>query len=235
MRAFENNNDEVEARIPEEDLDNYNPNAPWESYTDREGKVICTESSSSRISLYMALLFFGLSYPIAIQMPFDKSSDEFFVFAVRSICPLIGGLSLIHAVRSYIRMKKFGISSFYINDKTGFLGGALTGSIKTTVEVKPNKDYTVSLECLETKVSSGSSGSSQTRHVVLWKGSNKIPRMHFKSTEGMPVSFNLPADLPESNNIGGHGHISWFVRIFAQTPGLNYNASFSVPVFRKRS
>ena len=48
----------------------------------------------------------------------------------------------------------------------------------------------------------------------------------------IPVDFDVPSDLPQTNDPHRGGRIFWRVDVAAELPGLNYRDTFLVPVFR---
>lgn len=219
--------------VEEEDSE-YTP-LPWEVYySSTPGHIICDESSEGTINLMMAFVFFIAAYFIIDSMPFsDSSVDDVFVYAVRSICPAIGGFCLLLGIRAKWRMKKFGTSTFIIKDLSGFLGGTLKGSIQSSVDLRPTGDYSISLECVKKTVSSSGEKSS-SKLTTLWKDSKAASPHTVSSRAGIPVEFSIPDTLPEGNLLDGDGQIHWTLRIYAPLPGLNYKAAFIVPVFNLR-
>lgn len=195
-----------------------------------DGIIICDERTGLVTNFILGIVLAAIAIPISRAISFDDPRDYGFVYCIRGIFPAIGLLIWVTTLWKYFRSRKYGVSSFQVDNKTGRLGDKLSGTIKTSVEVIPKNEFIISLECIETKVSSGTNDSSRTSYVTRWKDEVKIGARTASSQTGLPVSFTVPANMPPSNNLGGDGQIRWIVRAYAATRGLNYKAAFVVPV-----
>ena len=224
------------------DLDNqedddvpYKAPKPWDEFYEKtRGHIVCDESSESRMHFYMGIIFYGVSYYISTQFLFDDPRDDVFIYAIRGVPLAIATLFFFLGIKAYIRTKKFGISTCIIKNDTGILGGSLSGTIQSTSEIHPSGDYKITLECIEKKVNTQGSENSRPRYNTIWKGKASVPSNAVSSRAGIPFSFSIPSNVPPSNFLGGDGHIRWALKIEAPTPGFNYKAQFSVPVFRNQ-
>lgn len=208
------------------------PRKPWEQfYPDRPGELKCDEHSNARMHVFTALVLFGFGYYVYTQTSLENSSDDLFLYALRGIFPAIGVFLLLLAFRASARMKKFGISTLTIKDNAGVLGKTLSGTLRTSVELRPTGPYHVTLECLET-YKTGNDAESKTRQRSVWKGSTSIAAQTASSIAGIPISVEIPIHLPHSKPNAGLGGIRWVLTVSAPMPGVDYKSSFNVPVYK---
>lgn len=199
--------------------------APY--YSSTPGQIICDEHSDARIHFMMGIVLYGVGIYIISNMPPAAPPDDIFVYAMWGIFPLLGSCFGVLGIRALVRMNKFGTTLLTIRNMNGTIGGSLNGTIQSTVELKPKGDYSLTLECIEKIATSENKSKLKTR----WKGNTTYRSQAVSSKAGIPVSFTIPAQLPESNLSHGHGQIQWILSIEAPTSGLNYKAKFVVPVF----
>jgi hypothetical protein len=66
---------------------------------------------------------------------------------------------------------------------------------------------------------------------VLWQDERREPgHVGARSAHVLvPVRFALPADRPATTLGGGEG-IAWELEVFAAMPGLDYRATFTLPI-----
>lgn len=205
---------------------------PWlQFYPHTPGKIACDETSDGRVTMLTSLFFFAMGIYIYTQVEFENPTDDIFLYALVGIGPLIGCICLLTGVRAMIRTRKFGISTVTIKDERGVVGKTLTGTIQNTVEVRPNGAYAFSLQCRERYYVETKNGSS-SRHRILWDTKLEVPSATASSVAGIPFSIQIPAGVRQSNPSPGSGEIQWVLSVTAPTPGVNYKASFIVPVYR---
>jgi hypothetical protein len=140
-----------------------------------------------------------------------------------------------------LRQRKFKESSLLLRESPATLGGRLLGEIETGVPqsvVLPD-GFRLVLRCIhrwqETRRTDGAGSPTRTiyRRDVLWE-EEQLGAGHAPAGSGnlsMPVSFLLPSDRPATTLDGGPDGISWELEISAALPGLDYQATFKVPVF----
>lgn len=199
---------------------------PWSSfYRETPGKIVYDESSEPFMHIMMALIFFAVGYFISTELPFDDPRDDIFVYCVRGIFPLLGGYFLFLGARARIRMRKFGTSTLTIKNARGVIGGTLSGTIQCSKEFQPKGPYRLSLACMERKVTEDGERTSK-KAVTVWSDQKSVDSAQAHASAGIRVDFSIPKNLPPST-----GWVYWTLKVSAPMPGVNYQASFTVPVF----
>lgn len=140
-----------------------------------------------------------------------------------------------------LRQRKFKESRLILRESPATLGGRLLGEIETGVPqsmVLPD-GFRLALRCIhrwqETRRTDGAGSPTRTiyRRDVLWE-EEQLSAGHEPAGSGtlsMPVSFLLPSDRPATTLDNGPDGIFWELEISAALPGLDYQATFKVPVF----
>jgi len=148
--------------------------------------------------------------------------------------PLVGMGILFMAVRATIEFVRFGTSVFEPATLPGVIGGHLVGVIYTKVRTLPAEGFDVRLRCINA-VTTGTGKSRSTTETVRWEDQETIARpVGDQNTDGaaVPVSFVIPYDCPQSSDTDSDNRILWRLSVTAQVPGVDYSATFEVPVFR---
>jgi hypothetical protein len=149
--------------------------------------------------------------------------------------PLIGIWLLARAVRITIRTKKYGISRFELSTLPGVVGRNIAGTIRMTMDTLPAGDFHVELTCVR-RMTTGSGKNSSTSESILWQEEQQVRGEQVRDFSGkginVPVAFRLPADAEPCDATNPNNRVLWRLHVSASVPGVDYDATFDVPVFR---
>ena len=155
-------------------------------------------------------------------------------------CLIAVGLATV-AVIHLMRQRKFGVSELTLKSSPALLGGCLDGEVQTGLrQGEPPRDgFRLRLRCVhhweESRYQSDSKAPRTYQHRdVVWEGEQRHPGHAGTGGPdrlGVPVEFDLPADLPATTLGGNNEGIRWELVVSAAVPGLDYVATFEVPVF----
>ncbi|MBL8859818.1 MAG: hypothetical protein JNL28_15030 [Planctomycetes bacterium] len=176
----------------------------------------------------VALTLF-LGWPLNL----DTQDPEFnpAVFLVFFLCAVCLGYTFV-ALRDQLRGNKFGQSVLEMKGHHIAPGLALEGHVRSSRELRASGNYTLKFQCIETIVSR-TSGKTYHENRVRWEAHSTVDAQDASLLEGIPVHFDIPErcrkfwSSPHANNI------SWTLEIRAPVEGLDYYASFDVPVWRE--
>lgn len=170
-----------------------------------------------------------------IPFTFNVNARDFcpLVF-VPIVFALIGVFFSGKALLDAMRVRKYGTTTLEAGEV--FLGGSLTGTIRTAYDLEPLGDYTLSLRCIETVVA-GSLATKNLHHVdeERWQGLCTVKCGQVLSSQGIPVNIPIPkgsgamATVPGSE-IGTSTGVRWVLEIRAPMRGLDYYALFLIIV-----
>jgi hypothetical protein len=116
----------------------------------------------------------------------------------------------------------------------GVTGGQLGGVIRTKVNLRPEDGFHLSLRCVR-RVTSGSGKNRSTTEHIEWEDSRVVTRELMErdfSQSAIPVQFGIPYDAPETTRDDQNPQIVWRLHISAKVPGIDYDATFEVPVYQ---
>jgi hypothetical protein len=147
--------------------------------------------------------------------------------------PAAGILLLGMAIYAALQQRKFGQSVFVMASNPGVIGRYLRGTIETRLKEPPPEGAALSLVCIN-RVTSGSGKNRSTTERVKWQDSIELePAALTAGMEGLtiPVKFEIPPDLPRTDDSNSDNQILWRLHVSAELPGIDFSANFEVPVY----
>ena len=133
-----------------------------------------------------------------------------------------------------LRWRKFGQSVFQMASLPGVIGGQFAGVIRTSAKVRPEDGFHLHLRCVR-RITTGSGKSRSTSERVLWE--DQRVAMHEllddqAAESAIPVEFQIPYDCQPSDDRNPDDQTLWRLTAAAEVPGIDYAATFEVPVFK---
>jgi len=149
------------------------------------------------------------------------------VALIALLFPAVGVGLLVWAVRATLRYRRFGVSQLDLATLPGVVGHALEGTLRTPEGLRPVEGFRVVLTCIR-RVTTGSGDDRSTSETVLWQEEQRVDGTGVT----IPVAFAIPADAAPSDPGQASDGTLWRLDVTADVPGVDYAASFEVPVFR---
>jgi hypothetical protein len=130
--------------------------------------------------------------------------------------------------------RKFGRAEFHPDSPAARIGGVLSGRILTRSDLRRAASLRLRLECVALVPHPIAVGDGITHaEKVIWHAES--------ATEGLclpwdatgsviPVRFDIPADRLPTGAVDGHRPVIWRLSVDGDLPGVDYLASFTVPV-----
>lgn len=215
-----------------------NRDKPWAQREDwARGVVRC----SSRNEMFLAwgfTLFWNLvSSPLPFAIWKEVTEKENKLALIGLLFPIVGVCAGFWAIRATLRYWKFGVTELHLRAVPARPGGYLAGVIHVKTRMEPSDGYHVQLTCIHRTVT-GSGRNQTTRNRIVWQEEHVVDRElqggDFMSTRA-PISVALPADAKETTTDDPRDRILWLLEVSADVFGVDYKASFEVPVFHADS
>ncbi len=203
------------------------PDEPWKWRKEWADGVISSNKYAAIIPLFaFAALWNIISWPIAILFLFDDDPQEWFVYPLVAIFPLVGTILLAWMIFKTIRWQRFRHSYFRMASVPGVVGGRLAGVIVVPRRLDPPDGFHVRLACTRSE----SDGESTTQ-VAIWESEQLIGRT-LESSEpnqtSIPVMFAIPSTAEATNELD----LKWKLTCRAAIPGPDLELEYEVPVYR---
>jgi hypothetical protein len=220
----------------EQELKAAHPNEPW---LWRAGWASRRIEDSSRVDLlgaWIFALFWNLVSSPAGYLGLRAALEEGKpAAAVALLFPLIGLGLLGRAIQLSLRKRKYGVSRFELDTLPAAIGEKLAGTVRATMEELPPGPFLAELTSIR-QTTTRSGKSSSTSEGILWQEQQQVRGEQIRDASGMgvriPISFRLPSDLEPWDISDSRNKVLWRLRVSAELPGVDYAATFEVPVFR---
>ena len=214
------------------ELERRYPNEPWrwrEEWTG--GRIKSTNRATAYFSTGFAALWNLIAMPIGFLLPAEIAKGNT-VALVGMLFPLIGIGLAVWAVRSWLTLKRFGVSTLVLQRTPVALGGRLIGAIRVDAAVPVETAFRVGLTCVEEVRSRGRDNDSSER--LLWQNEWTLPRARCQITPtytSIPIDVPVPADQPPVSAAEATSRIHWRLEVSGECPGPDYWSRFDLPVF----
>jgi hypothetical protein len=153
------------------------------------------------------------------------------------IFPIIGVGLLVAAARSTIRERRFGLSILELTTQPAVVGHGLGEPFHVASPLLPPGGFLATLSCLNIRTT-GSGDNRSTTETIRWQEQQKVTGQRAAAgrdgglVTAVPVHFRLPADVAPCDDTNSNDRIVWRLQLAAAVPGVDYSATFDVPVFR---
>jgi hypothetical protein len=140
-----------------------------------------------------------------------------------------GFIALYLAVKRTRAWRRYGQVWLDLETNPAILGGKLKANIRAATTFPSDAQVSLRLVCVQrSHTKSFVSGYTQN----LWEANKES----LVSNGGVPVEFDLPADLPESDPDipSGRTWFTWNLLVTVKSAAATFAGQFEVPVFKKR-
>ncbi len=225
--------------VAREESRNRNPDAPpdepWLARNDwASGRPPDTGGTSGLAAKLLGLVtvyWFIASGPLLVTLPAIFRQPGGFSKWVALAYPAIGVLLAVVFARQIARRWKFGPSVFEMANVPGVIGGQLAGVVRIGRYVDAADGFRLKLSCVEKRQNRNSDNETK----VLWTDERMVTEPMSDAAAdvtAVPVLFAIPFDLPESSLPKDERQVEWKLEVTAAVPGVNYQSSFELPVFK---
>jgi hypothetical protein len=206
------------------------PGHPWrwrEDWADQ--KIQYTDRAGAIGWVVFAILWNSISSPILFVFQGEWESGNHMIL-IGLLFPLIGLWLVVKAIQAMLRWRRYGVSTLYLDQVPIAPGESFSGRVVTATAVDPPDGFDVTLTALHS-YSTGSGKNRSTRKDTLWEDQQQVT-VSRRSREGVeiPVTFEIPESVATTAEEGDH-KVVWLLQVRAVVAGVDYHASFDLPVF----
>lgn len=203
------------------------------------GRIECNEAAGASVFWAMAgllpLLGFAVIWIAGVPFRFDVPEREFNPLALIPVIALLVGLFfLCAAIFMTLRLRKYGRSTLTLDERAR-IGGRVLGRVTSTVDVAPQGEWGLVLRCVETITAAGQQTRVYRTDLTRWEQKSTLPASGYTLRVGVPVDIAIPENCleitdPLERARQKRGTLRWVLQLTGQRPGLNYLASFEIPI-----
>lgn len=211
-----------------------NPGKPW-VYDKRWAGGRIRSMGGWGVALLWGITFFwnSISSPVPwfVMEEMRKEGNPWVLLAL--IFPIVGVGLLISALYMTVRHFKYGVSVLEMAEFPAAPGRKLLGVAHLGMHLRPASGFRVVLQSLK-NVTTGSGKNRSTQTTTLWQQTKLIDRDlldHDPRRSAIPIAFEIPADAEPTDESNPSVTHTWKLELGAEVPGVNYGATFDVPVF----
>jgi hypothetical protein len=208
-----------------------NPDKPWLWREDWARGSAEPDSKSQTLTFgLMGALFLLVSAPVFLNLRRELFERHNYTILVALIFPLAGLFLIGQACLGRMRVRKFG-GTFVMAQVPGVVGGRLSGRIETRFTLPPEDPVDLTLSCVRSYVSG--SGNSRSRwENILWQDKSSGSPALGAVGSSLAVDFEVPFDSRETDSKNPDDQIFWRLTATRKLPGIDFDVSFQVPVFK---
>ena len=210
-----------------------NPTQPWLWRDDWATRRVREQSPRQSATIVFALMWCAIAFSLAYMRGWHFPNDP--DAAISLLFAAIGVIFLGRAAYSMLRRRKFGRSICEIDRLPIEPGQTFSGTIEHRGAQTPDDGYQLVLSCLDRVVTRRVNRQRpQVDDTVLWNAEQRVSAaLAAPSSAGMrvPFSFAIPADALPSQSRRTNERVLWQLAVSAELPGIDYNATFELPVF----
>lgn len=206
-----------------------NPDEPWLIRDDwAAGRIRSSGLLGAAVLGGMGVLFSAISSPAVVAIPAEMEKGNTPILLVL-LFPMAGLFMLGSAGYLVLRSRRWGQPEFVMASVPGVIGGGLAGVIRCSRFLEPRDGWQLSLSCIRR-----TNGRKNNHESIVWQERRTLARGldgdQFSGT-AVPVYFAIPYDARPSDS-EGESSINWELELKADVPGIDFAATFEVPVFR---
>ncbi len=212
------------------------PDSPWLWRPDWASGHIIDSSRSTMIGAWLfAALWNLIGFPTGFLAGRAALKEGKPAALLGLLFPVIGVGLVVWAIRTTLRHRKYGVSRLELATVPGIIGRSLIGMVRAPSRIQADQGFDVTLTCVRQE-SQGGGKQRSTSESILWQDVQLVQGQPFRAPARMethiPVAFRISGDAPSTDDSISANRVVWRLQVSAEVPGVNYESSFDVPVFR---
>lgn len=221
----------LKRKIKSQELEQAHPEKPWKWREEWQSNHLQSLSSSTRwLATGFAFFWNLVSAPMWFVVPREVAKGNYLAL-LGALFPLIGIALIVWAIRQWLQFRRFGDSELILSRLPVSLGGLLNANLQLPAQIPGSTELGVTLNCIR-KTTERSGNKNRSRETILWQSDQRIMTPVISGNYTLiPIRFHIPRDQPSATvNVDDSG-IIWRLLISSDIPGVDFEASFELPVF----
>jgi len=215
------------------------PDEPWFHRQDwKQGRIVSEQRAFALVLLFMAVIWNAISIPATVLAVPEVIEGNYTALLVL-LFTVVGLLLAWGAVVSVRRWRRFGKATLELLTVPAVPGESLRGRIHTGAGIIGVPTMEVVLTCYKYERVRHQDRGTSLRTSKPWSTKINVPIRpgggYGSSGSTVDIEFPLPEDALATLELLGPGiSYGWTVEAYVKLSGADFNASFEVPVYRKR-
>jgi len=212
------------------------PGQPW-MWRDDWATGIIRSTAKTQIMFFVVftVLWNLISMPLVYFLPTEVFEKGNTAALLGFLFPLVGIGLAIATVRMILARRKYGETIFRMSATPGVVGGTVAGTIDVGRELAGALKVRL---CNVRRVTTGSGKNSSTNETLLWEDERTIAQggpMAERAGESFAVRFEVPYECAETDQRDTRDETIWRLEASSEEEGIDFSATFDVPVFKTAS
>jgi hypothetical protein len=208
------------------------PGKPWLWREDwAQGYAKPDWKSEANVRGLLGLLFLLVSAPSFVGAFRQTPKGQEYVWLIVLLFPLAGLFFVGQSLLLRLREVKFRNVRLTFSSLPGVIGGHFGGRVESAFLLPAGVPVSLVLSCVRSYVSGGGDDRSRWEN-VLWQSKQTVVPYVGGSGSYLPVDFTIPYDARATDASNPDDEIFWRLTATAVLPGLDFRATFRVPVFK---
>jgi hypothetical protein len=206
------------------------PTQPWMHRSDwSRGEARNPAGLKMIISVWTAIFITLLCIPILVYIPAEIRDGNY--LSLLALLFVVAGVFVVKwAIKSFLIWQRFGSAVLQLQTNPVKPGERLRGFLKTGAKLPDTAMINLELKCQKT-VKTKSGGETSTNTNTCWSSNSQAIGMTAADGKtALQIDIPIPEDLPSTSNVDDSG-IKWILTAKSETPGIDLNVTFEVPVF----
>jgi hypothetical protein len=211
------------------------PDQPWLWRPEWIARRIPDRRRSIAVFLWIFAIFWSaISFPVAFLVVRDWPKEQKPALLLFLIFPAVVPAVAIAASYMSLRRLKFGLSVCTFETVPIRRGHVFHGEIQMRGDAVPDDGYRLRLVCVHRIVRGSGKSQSVDEQALAQQEMRVSAASAMRSPTGgvrIPFSMTVPSDGPACDIRNPRDQILWRLEAAAELPGIDYAASFELPVF----
>ncbi|HEY9029885.1 MAG TPA: DUF3592 domain-containing protein [Kangiella sp.] len=220
----------------EQKLQQLFPDEPWNWKDEwQSNRFKATTGAGFKVLLGFAIFWNLIAIPSSVGAMIQFFETFEYELLIVLLFPLVGIGLLIAAYVAFMRHKRYGTSELVLQQTPIAIGGINRGTIEVPNDKGNDRSFGKPLEAVITltcqrKITTGSGKNRSTKTTIVWQDDRRV-RSSIKghNTSSYAFEFNVPEDLPQSDESNQNNRVEWVLKIEREQPGIDLKLQFIVP------